>query len=121
VAFSGWGLPFPSGNSLAFTSFDVPAGQELVIEEVSVFGALFDSPGQKIQIEIQSLVQNTPILYDLVGTRVALGYLAASSVNLYADPGTQVRVTVIRADTTGSSDLAYVTLIGYLVNTTNVP
>jgi hypothetical protein len=94
----------------------VPAGQRLVIEFVS---AQVDVPlDQRVGLKVSVSARGKEVAHDFVLGLVARAaqdwFVGTHSTRLYADPGTTVRVTVLRTGSAGTGS-AIVNLSGQLV------
>jgi hypothetical protein len=94
----------------------VPAGRRLVLEFIS---AQVDVPvGQRVALKISATVGGRDAAHDFVLARVGMTdrdwFVATHAARLYADPGTTVRVLVLRTSGEGTGN-AIVNLVGQLV------
>ena len=96
-------------------SFFVPAGKRLVIEHVSAAG--FDDGDQHLQFEVDTNVNGEFASHFLVTERQGGHpfFRVSQQLRVYADPGTQVQVVVLRPTNTTSA-VAAMTISGYYVD-----
>lgn len=103
--------------------YTVPAGKKLVIENVTVSGALYQDE-KLVSAALTTTVNNFKVDYHIPVQHQKLtvpdqtAASAIASVRLYATAGTTVTVSAIRSDTSGSASVTF-GFSGYLVNATN--
>jgi len=109
------------GNRTKVVSVHVPDNQRLVVEQVSVFGVLLRNSDQSLRLIIGSKAAGKFSEYHVPAIDFGpLGvaeeqYVASAQLRMYADPGTDVSISLIRNNLSGSLDSAEVNLSGYLV------
>lgn len=113
----------PIGSFGACGSFTVPAGQQLVIEYVSVFATL-DTADTLLSVAVETTVNGFTTDHFVVPQKRAnvnpslpttIIWLASQQTRLYADPGTTVFGCGQRNDDTVSGNIS-VRVSGYLVS-----
>jgi hypothetical protein len=101
-----------SGEPDQSTTVNVPAGKRFVFEHVSAFLGVPD--GQKVlfsvggrvngALQFHSLVaQEQGVFPAVLGLGAKATFVASESLRFYADPGTQVSMTVARTSTDGTA------------------
>jgi hypothetical protein len=103
--------------------YTVPAGKKLVIESVTVSGALHQDE-KLVSAFFTTTVNNFKVNYSIPVQHQKITFSgqteasALASVRLYATSGTTVTVSAIRSDISGSSSVTF-GFSGYLVNAPN--
>jgi len=117
-------LQFPDKEGDVWGSFLVPAGKRLVIETVSLRGAVpLKGDQQIIQWGIQTISGNEIMTHGLSvsptatlpGTINARWYSCSNQTRLYANPGTEVKGWLARYPTDGEPGF-FMFISGYLVS-----
>jgi hypothetical protein len=116
---------FPADPSFLIFSIDVPANKRLVIEQISVLGALTPAADQSLLVTVNCFSSGPISVYFVKGERLGPepggerdDFIASAQVRMYADSGVGfVRIYVARGDSGGlAADNAEVSLSGYLVD-----
>jgi hypothetical protein len=108
-----------AGQTQGTHTFTVPLGQRLVVEQLSVTGAV--DPGQVVVAGLSVKVNNIYGSYGIEmtpqGNFPGQGdrFTGSHRVRLYADPGTQVNLVVIRNGGSGGARFE-ISLSGYLID-----
>ena len=109
------------GDLSAFSNtVSVPAGKRLVIEHVSALARLQESQSPA-EVGFSTTVDGTFAAHHLLLVKQSTGgstahtFVTNHAVQIYADPGTTIRLSVLRNTGTGSGAV-FATLSGYLVD-----
>lgn len=103
-------------------SIQVPANQRLVIEQVSVHAFMFTNGSQSVRVEVQTQTGGNYTSYFIPGINFeplgpsAAGFIASSQLRMYADPETQVTISLYRNVNGGLDDYAEVGVSGHFVS-----
>lgn len=108
-------------NATKIVQIHVPANQCLVVEQVSVQAKLLRTTNQFLRVRVDTKAGGQFSSYHIVGADVGQldlsdNYVASSLMKMYADPGSDVGIAVIRGNSSGGTDFAEVNLSGYLVS-----
>jgi len=103
----------PSGASQCQISFDVPAGQRLIVEHVSAY--VDGASGQTYQAFIAGNLEEFLVLTKQISAPGIDTFTASQPMRVYVDSGRQPSPVVVVTNSIGGSFFARVTISGYLV------